>query len=94
MMVRGLEAPQSSSTRPTTRTVGRRAFPEWGRCCCVVLLSNHAHLVLQTDAGALSRVMRRLNGGYASPASTGCEDVAATCSWIASDRASSKATPT
>ena len=43
-----------------------RLFPECGaRCFAWVLLSNHAHLVLQTDAGALSRVMRRLNTGYA-----------------------------
>lgn len=43
-----------------------RLLPECGaRCFAWALLSNHAHLVLQTDAGALSRVMRRLNTGYA-----------------------------
>jgi len=43
-----------------------RLLPECGaRCFAWALMSNHAHLVLQTDAGALSRVMRRLNTGYA-----------------------------
>lgn len=36
-----------------------------GRCLGWVLMSNHAHLLVQTDSGALSRVMRRLNTGYA-----------------------------
>lgn len=43
-----------------------RLLPECGaRCFAWALLSNHAHLVIQTDAGALSRVMRRLDTGYA-----------------------------
>jgi putative transposase len=43
-----------------------RLLPECGaRCFAWVLMSNHAHLVLQTDSGTLSRVMRRLNTGYA-----------------------------
>jgi REP element-mobilizing transposase RayT len=42
-----------------------RLFPECGaRCFAWALMSNHAHLVLQTAAGALSRVMQRLNTGY------------------------------
>jgi REP element-mobilizing transposase RayT len=43
-----------------------RLFPECGaRCFAWALMSNHVHLVLQTAAGALSRVMQRLNTGYA-----------------------------
>jgi REP-associated tyrosine transposase len=43
-----------------------RVLPECGaRCFAWALLSNHAHLVLQTDSGALSRVMQRLGGGHA-----------------------------
>jgi REP element-mobilizing transposase RayT len=43
-----------------------RIFPECGaRCFAWALMSNHAHLLLQTSSGALSRVMRRLNTGYA-----------------------------
>jgi REP element-mobilizing transposase RayT len=43
-----------------------RLLPECGaRCFGWALLSNHAHFVLQTDSGALSHVMRRLDGGYA-----------------------------
>jgi REP element-mobilizing transposase RayT len=43
-----------------------RLLPECGaRCFAWALLSNHVHLVLQTDTGALSRVLRRLNTGYA-----------------------------
>ena len=43
-----------------------RIFPACGaRCFAWSLMSNHVHFVLQTDAGALSRVMRRLNTGYA-----------------------------
>jgi REP element-mobilizing transposase RayT len=35
------------------------------RCFAWALMSNHVHFVLQTEAGALSRVMRRLNTGHA-----------------------------
>jgi REP element-mobilizing transposase RayT len=43
-----------------------RILPECGaRCFAWALMSNHAHFVLQTSSGALSRVMRRLNTGYA-----------------------------
>jgi REP element-mobilizing transposase RayT len=43
-----------------------RLFPECGaRCFAWVLMSNHVHLVVQTAAGTLSRVMQRLNTGYA-----------------------------
>jgi REP element-mobilizing transposase RayT len=43
-----------------------RIMAECGaRCLGWVLMSNHAHLLVQTDSGALSRVMRRLNTGYA-----------------------------
>lgn len=43
-----------------------RLLPECGaRCFGWALLSNHAHFLLQTESGALSRVMQRLNTGYA-----------------------------
>jgi REP element-mobilizing transposase RayT len=43
-----------------------RILPECGaRCFAWALMSNHAHLVLQSSSGVLSRVMRRLNTGYA-----------------------------
>jgi len=43
-----------------------RLLPECdARCLAWVIMGNHAHLVLQTDNGELSRVMRRLNTGYA-----------------------------
>jgi len=43
-----------------------RIFPECGaRCFAWALMSNHGHFVVQTLEGALSRVMRRLNTGYA-----------------------------
>jgi REP element-mobilizing transposase RayT len=43
-----------------------RIFPECGaRCFGWALMSNHGHFVVQTRNGALSRVMRRLNTGYA-----------------------------
>jgi len=43
-----------------------RLLPECdARCLAWVILPNHVHLVLQTDEGELSRVMRRLNTGYA-----------------------------
>jgi putative transposase len=35
------------------------------RCFAWSLMSNHVHFVLQTEAGVLSRVMRRLNTGHA-----------------------------
>jgi REP element-mobilizing transposase RayT len=34
-------------------------------CYAWALMPNHVHLVVQTDAGDLSRIMRRLNTGYA-----------------------------
>ena len=43
-----------------------RIFPECGaRCFAWALMSNHVHFVVQTRGGVLSRVMRRLNTGYA-----------------------------
>jgi REP element-mobilizing transposase RayT len=43
-----------------------RLLPECGaRCFAWALMTNHVHLVLQTETGALSRVMRRLDTGYA-----------------------------
>ncbi len=43
-----------------------RLLPECAaRCLAWVIMPNHAHLVLQTENGELSRVMRRLNTGYA-----------------------------
>jgi REP element-mobilizing transposase RayT len=48
--------------------VGRmaRVLPECGaRCFGWALMTNHAHLVMQTATGALSRVMRRLATGHA-----------------------------
>jgi REP element-mobilizing transposase RayT len=35
------------------------------RCFAWVLMGNHAHLVIQTSAGTLSRFMQRLNTGFA-----------------------------
>lgn len=35
-------------------------------CFAWTLMPNHVHLVVQTDAGDLSRLMRRLNTGYAT----------------------------
>jgi REP element-mobilizing transposase RayT len=44
-----------------------RLLPECrARCLAWALMPNHAHLVLQTERGELSRVMRRINTGYAS----------------------------
>jgi REP element-mobilizing transposase RayT len=43
-----------------------RLLPECdARCLAWAIMPNHAHLALQTDKGELSRVMRRLNTGYA-----------------------------
>jgi REP element-mobilizing transposase RayT len=42
-------------------------LPESGmRCFAWALMSNHLHLVVQTGAESLSRVMKRLNTGYAT----------------------------
>jgi len=35
------------------------------RCLAWALMPNHVHLVIQTDHGELSRLMRRINTGYA-----------------------------
>ncbi len=35
------------------------------RCLAWAIMPNHAHLAIQTEKGELSRVMRRLNTGYA-----------------------------
>jgi REP element-mobilizing transposase RayT len=44
-----------------------RLLPECeARCLAWAIMPNHAHLALQTDRGELSRVMRRLNTGYAA----------------------------
>ncbi len=44
-----------------------RLLPECdARCLAWAILPNHAHLALQTENGELSRVMRRLNTGYAA----------------------------
>jgi REP element-mobilizing transposase RayT len=44
-----------------------RLLPECQtRCLAWALMPNHAHLVLQTEKGELSRVMRRINTGYAA----------------------------
>jgi REP element-mobilizing transposase RayT len=44
-----------------------RLLPECDtRCLAWALMPNHAHLVVQTEKGELSRVMRRLNTGYAA----------------------------
>lgn len=43
-----------------------RLLPECdARCLAWALMPNHAHLVIQTARGEISRVMRRLNTGYA-----------------------------
>lgn len=43
-----------------------RVLPACGaRCFAWALMSNHVHLVLQTESGSLTRVMRRLNTGHA-----------------------------
>lgn len=43
-----------------------RLLPECdARCFAWTLMPNHVHLVIQTQRGDLSRVMRRLNTGYA-----------------------------
>jgi REP element-mobilizing transposase RayT len=43
-----------------------RLLPECdARCLAWAIMPNHAHLLLQTERGELSRVMRRLNTGYA-----------------------------
>lgn len=43
-----------------------RLLPEsLARCLAWAIMPNHVHLVLQTDRGELSRVMRRLNTGFA-----------------------------
>jgi REP element-mobilizing transposase RayT len=69
VMVRGLDgAPVFSDADDSQDLVDRlaRLLPECGaRCYAWSILSNHAHLVLQTHAGTLSRVMRRLNTGFA-----------------------------
>jgi REP element-mobilizing transposase RayT len=43
-----------------------RLLPECAaRCLAWAIMPNHAHLLLQTERGELTRVMRRLNTGYA-----------------------------
>jgi len=43
-----------------------RLLPECdGSCFAWAIMPNHAHLVIQTQNGELSRLMRRINSGYA-----------------------------
>jgi len=69
VMVRGIEgAPIFGEADDRQDFVDRicRIFPECGASCFAwVVMSNHAHLVVQTAAGTLSRVMQRLNTGVA-----------------------------
>lgn len=69
VMVRGIEgAPIFREVEDRQDFVDRacRIFPECGASCFGwVVMSNHAHLVVQTAAGMLSRVMQRLNTGVA-----------------------------
>lgn len=70
VMVRGLDgAPIFIDADDCQDFVDRliRLLPECEtRCLAWAIMPNHAHLVLQTDRGELSRVMRRLNTGYAA----------------------------
>ena len=69
VMVRGIEgAPIFGEVDDRQDFVDRvcRVFPECGASCFAwAVMSNHAHLVVQTEGGALSRVMQRLNTGVA-----------------------------
>jgi REP element-mobilizing transposase RayT len=68
-MVRGIDgAPIFRDVDDRQDFVDRvsRIFPECGASCFAwVVMSNHVHLVVRTDTGALSRVMQRLNTGVA-----------------------------
>jgi REP element-mobilizing transposase RayT len=69
VMVRGIEgAPIFGDVDDRHDFVDRacRILPECGaRCFGWVVMSNHAHMIVQTAAGTLSRVMQRLNTGFA-----------------------------
>ena len=69
VMVRGIERKQiflSDDDRNDYLERLDRLFPEEGwRCFAWVLMPNHVHLVIQSSHGGLSRLMARLNTGYA-----------------------------
>jgi len=68
-MVRGIERRRiflnDADWRDWVDRMGR-LFPAHGvRCFAWALMPNHVHLVIQTRGGGLSKVMARLNTGYA-----------------------------
>jgi putative transposase len=69
VMLRGIDgAPLFHDSLDRESFVARlsRILPETGtRCPAWALMTNHVHLVLQTGSVRLSRVMARLNTGYA-----------------------------
>ncbi|MCP3986313.1 MAG: hypothetical protein GY723_18185 [bacterium] len=69
VMVRGIERRAIFySDEDRIDFLGRldRLIPELGFCCFgFALMSNHVHLVLRSGSVAISRLMARLNGGYA-----------------------------
>jgi REP element-mobilizing transposase RayT len=68
-MIRGIERRQifrNNNDRNDYLERLDRLFPEEGwRCFAWALMPNHVHLVIQSSHGGLSRLMARLNTGYA-----------------------------